>query len=112
MLSWKLFFLLLIILPLKLQSRPSGQKKVDPGYMCSICGLQGAWRGDRKRHERTHTQERPHQCLYCPMKFVQSYDKTLHEHRHTEEEKEIGLAARSLLFYLASFKKNLDKIGP
>ena len=31
-----------------------------------------------KRHERTHTDEKPYHCSFCDMKFSQSYPRKLH----------------------------------
>lgn len=89
--------LLLVSIPLKTHVAPAGKvRKVDPGYLCSICGFYGKWSGDRKRHERKHTGERPHKCRYCFRGFTQSYDRKLHEDRHTPTEISVW-AAKALL---------------
>ena len=40
-------------------------------YKCDVCFKNFYARSDFKKHRRTHTQERPYKCQFCPKKFNQ-----------------------------------------
>lgn len=40
-------------------------------YVCEVCDKSCPTRGDLAKHMRTHTNERPYKCQYCPSAFKQ-----------------------------------------
>ncbi|XP_072036494.1 uncharacterized protein [Amphiura filiformis] len=55
-------------------------------FKCRFCTKSFPRIDSRKRHERTHTGQKPHKCSFCEHSFVTAYHKRLHERVHTKEK--------------------------
>ncbi len=58
----------------------------DVKFQCRYCSKTFPRVDSRKRHERTHTGQKPHVCKFCGHSFVTAYHKRLHERTHTKEK--------------------------
>ena len=61
------------------------QVHVGVRYPCAVCGKQFMKEVSLKRHELTHTGERPHQCGECGKTFLTANELRLHTRYHTGE---------------------------
>jgi uncharacterized Zn-finger protein len=52
---------------------------------CQHCGKMCTRQDNFKRHERTHTGERPYKCRHCDKTFTQPGNLKTHEKLHTGE---------------------------
>uniref|UniRef100_A0AAY4BUD5 C2H2-type domain-containing protein n=1 Tax=Denticeps clupeoides TaxID=299321 RepID=A0AAY4BUD5_9TELE len=55
-------------------------------YQCVQCGKSFAESGIFKIHKRTHTGEKPYQCLQCGKSFTQASHLMTHKRIHTGEK--------------------------
>lgn len=55
--------------------------------VCRFCRKEFAFASDLRRHMRSHTGEKPYECLLCPFKTSQRYN--LERHKKTHESKTI-----------------------
>ena len=58
---------------------------VDCKHKCNVCGLKCSTSGKLKIHMRTHTNEKPYQCSFCPNTFKQQSVLKVHEFTHTKK---------------------------
>uniref|UniRef100_A0A8C6V4F4 C2H2-type domain-containing protein n=1 Tax=Neogobius melanostomus TaxID=47308 RepID=A0A8C6V4F4_9GOBI len=61
------------------------QVHIGVRYPCNSCGKQFMKETSLKRHELTHTGERPHQCTVCGKTFLTANELRLHNRYHTGE---------------------------
>ncbi|XP_077551975.1 uncharacterized protein LOC144166323, partial [Haemaphysalis longicornis] len=54
-------------------------------FKCNHCGKAFAWQNQLNVHLRTHTGERPHQCHLCPSAFTHKSALDSHVRSHTGE---------------------------
>ena len=66
-------------------------------YRCNICAKLLKRMSDLKRHEMTHTKEKPHQCRVCSKTFTHSWHVARHIKIHSGE-KPFGCSECSLSF--------------
>ncbi|XP_039990810.1 zinc finger protein 624-like isoform X1 [Xiphias gladius] len=64
--------------PKNLPSRKS-PRVLSTSKTCPTCGKTYSRASDMRRHQRTHTGERPYQCLWCKKLFQFQYDLKRHE---------------------------------
>ena len=79
------FLFVFVMLREKLLGSLKGRRRA--GYTIigiSVCGLQSSTSGKLKIHMRSHTKERPHNCVHCNLSFKQSSTLKLHEFKHKQ----------------------------
>lgn len=52
---------------------------------CEICGMKSSTTGKLKIHMRTHSDDKPYQCSFCPSNFRQLSVLRVHEFVHTKK---------------------------
>ncbi|XP_022704083.1 zinc finger protein 143-like isoform X2 [Varroa jacobsoni] len=74
-------------IPPKKRGRPLSAPMVPGGkrFKCQYCDYMTNTRQCVKRHEMTHTGEKPHPCSYCPLRFRERQHLQNHERLHTGE---------------------------
>lgn len=55
----------------------------DRKFVCTLCGSRFNRLGALRYHEKTHRQERNHECDVCKKAFLAKYDLTKHYRIHT-----------------------------
>ena len=58
----------------------------DKPYQCIYCNKSFIHMGNKNVHEMTHTGEKPYQCSYCNKSFIHKGAKNRHEMTHTGEK--------------------------
>ena len=53
-----------------------------PTFVCPHCDKETRSEADLERHQKSHCEERPHDCQYCPERFRHSNHLKLHEQTH------------------------------
>ncbi|OQR71548.1 zinc finger protein-like [Tropilaelaps mercedesae] len=74
-------------IPPKKRGRPLAVPMVPGGkrFKCQYCDYMTNTRQCVKRHEMTHTGEKPHPCRFCPLRFRERQHLQNHERLHTGE---------------------------
>ena len=62
-------------------------------FFCSACPKAFAFPSELRRHLRTHTGERPHQCSKCPFRSARKSNLKVHELAHLNREQQAAAAA-------------------
>lgn len=73
---------------------------------CQVCGKSVK---DIKRHEKTHTGEKPFSCTYCDKKFIEDSYRLKHERIHIGD-KPFSCTHCEKKFFTNSAKKDHEKI--
>uniref|UniRef100_A0A668AL08 C2H2-type domain-containing protein n=1 Tax=Myripristis murdjan TaxID=586833 RepID=A0A668AL08_9TELE len=64
----------------KNEQSKSGLRGLSTSKTCPTCGKTYTRASDMRRHQRSHTGERPYQCSLCKKLFQFQYDLKRHEH--------------------------------
>lgn len=66
-------------------SYQQNKDKKKPARVCSYCSKEYTHTGDLRKHERSHTGEKPYACPVCHMRFPHSSNMQRHLSNHSDD---------------------------